>query len=94
MTRWLAPLGAAVSLLVLFVGLVRAEADTATVAGVSMVLWGATGLLLIAAVVGAVELTAARRAAVPRTAARRPAAPRRASALSPDGRVPRAGRRG
>jgi hypothetical protein len=84
MTRWLAPLGGAVFLLVLLVGLVRAETDTATTAGVSLVFWGMTGLALVAVAVGAVELTAARRAPGGRPpAVRRPPAARRPAAPSP-----------
>ena len=71
MSRWLAPLGAAVSLLVLFVGLIRAETDVATTAGVSMTFWGVTGLVIAGAAVGFTEYSAARRPA-PRTPARRP----------------------
>jgi hypothetical protein len=71
MIRWIAPLGAAVSLLLLFVGLVRAETDRATTAGVSMVFWGVAGLVLTGAAVGYAEYAAAHR-----TAERRPPAAR------------------
>ncbi|SEP15792.1 hypothetical protein [Trujillonella endophytica] len=70
MARWLAPMGALVSLLVLFAGLVRAETEQATTAGVSLTFWGAAGLLLVVAAVGVVEWNAGHR----RPAARRPAA--------------------
>lgn len=75
MSRWVAPVVGAVSLLVLFAGLVRAETEQATTAGVSLVFWGVLGLVLAGAGAGAVEL-AARRAPAPRpaTGARRPAA--------------------
>jgi hypothetical protein len=78
MARWLAPLVGAVSLLVLLVGLVRAETEAATTAGVSLVLWGLAGLVLAGAGVGAVELAATRRGAGPvgprgTAGARRPA---------------------
>ncbi|RBY85112.1 hypothetical protein [Blastococcus sp. TF02A-26] len=61
MSRWLAPLGAALSLLMLFVGLIRAETERATTAGVSLVFWGVAGLVLTAAAVGFVEYSAHRR---------------------------------
>ena len=77
MTRWLAPVVAAVSLLVLLVGLVRAETDTATTAGVSLVLWGVTGLVLAGAGVGLAELTVRRAQVARASAARRPPAARR-----------------
>lgn len=80
MSRWIAPIAGAVSLLVLFAGLVRAETESATTAGVSLVLWGVVGLVLAGAGAGAVELSARRAprpAAVPRRpAARTPAGPR------------------
>ncbi|MGY1745604.1 hypothetical protein [Blastococcus sp. SYSU D00695] len=82
MSRWIAAIGAAVSLLVLLVGLVTAESVQATTAGVSLVLWGVVGLVLAGAGVAVVELTAARRAPAPRMpagrgpAARRPRPPR------------------
>jgi hypothetical protein len=71
MSRWAAPAVAAVSLLVLLVGLVRAETESATTAGVSMVFWGLAGLVLAGAGVGVAEL-AARRAPAPRRPAARP----------------------
>ncbi|WP_029433212.1 hypothetical protein [Blastococcus sp. URHD0036] len=74
MTRWIAPLGAAVSLLLLFVGLLRAETDRATTAGVSMVLWGVVGLVLSGAAVGLAEYAAAHRPADRTPARRAPAA--------------------
>jgi hypothetical protein len=74
MTRWIAPLGAAVSLLLLFVGLLRAETDRATTGGVSMVLWGVVGLVLSGAAVGLAEYAAAHRPADRTSARRAPAA--------------------
>jgi hypothetical protein len=76
MSRWLAPLAAGVSLLLLFVGLVRAETERATTAGVSMVFWGVTGLVLSAAAVGYAEYAARHRAPVRTADARRPPAAR------------------
>ncbi len=64
MSRWIAPVVAAVSLLVLLAGLVRAETEAATTAGVSLVFWGVAGLVLAGGGVAAVEL-AARRAHAP-----------------------------
>lgn len=61
MARWLAPLAALVSLLVLVIGLVQAETDRATTAGVALTFWGAAGLLLVGAGVGLAEWTAAHR---------------------------------
>jgi hypothetical protein len=63
-------------LLLLFVGLVRAETDRATTAGVSLVFWGVTGLVLAGAAVGYAEYSAARRPATRAPAARRPPAAR------------------
>jgi hypothetical protein len=76
MTRWIAPLAAAVSLLLLFVGLIRAETDQATTAGVSMAFWGVTGLVLAGAAVVLTEYAAARRMPATRgpAVARRPEA--------------------
>ena len=70
MSRWLAPLGAAVSLLVLLVGLIRAETDVATTAGVSLAFWGVAGLVVAGTAVAVTEYSAARRPA-PRTPPRR-----------------------
>jgi hypothetical protein len=61
MVRVLAPLCAVVGLLCLVVGLVWAELDLHTMAGVRLVGLGAIGLLLGAALAGLHELTAARR---------------------------------
>ena len=90
MIRWAAPIVAAVSLLALLVGLLRAETESATTAGVSLVFWGLAGLVLTGAAVGAVELTAARRDARDARSRRprpgrapRPAARTAAGALSP-----------
>jgi hypothetical protein len=69
-SRWIAPVVAAVSLLVLFVGLIRAEIDQATTAGVSMAFWGVTGLVLAGAAVALTEYAAARREPASRTPAR------------------------
>jgi amino acid transporter len=82
MTRWIAPLVAGLSLLVLLAGLFRAETETATTAGVSLVFWGVAGLVLAGAGAGLAELSAARHLPAPRTpagrapAARRPRTPR------------------
>ncbi|WP_409332202.1 hypothetical protein [Trujillonella humicola] len=76
MGRWIAPIVATVSLLVLATGLVRAETEKATTAGVSLVLWGVLGLVVAAAGVGAVELAARRAPGPRRPAARTPAGPR------------------
>ncbi len=72
MGRWIAPIVGAVSLLVLFVGLVRAETDTGTTAGVSLAFWGVAGLVLAGAGVGVVEFNARRAPArpAPRVAAK------------------------
>ena len=76
MSRWIAPIVGAVSLLVLLAGLVRAEAVTATTAGVSLVFWGVAGLVLAGGAVAAVELAAHRAHAPRRPVARAAAGPR------------------
>ena len=60
MTRWLAPLVAAVGLLGLLVGFLWAEWFDRMI-GVRFVLWGAIGLVLAAAVAGLHEYAAASR---------------------------------
>jgi hypothetical protein len=61
MVRVLAPLLGLVGLLCLVVGLVWAELELHTMAGVRLVGLGVVGLLLGAALVGLHELAAARR---------------------------------
>ncbi len=76
MTRWIAAIAAAVSLLVLLGGMVRAETDSATTAGVSLVFWGVAGLVVAGGGAGLVELAARRASVPPRPAPRSSTGPR------------------